>query len=66
MIRLDPSPSKTVVITCDECAFWSAIRFGMEAAHDCACDHERRVHPNRFQARNAAQRWRLRNGVTRR
>ena len=66
MIKLDPSPSKTVVIVCDQCPWWSAIRFGMEQAHECAVSHEKRHHPGTEQARVAARRWRSRAMLTRR
>lgn len=60
MIKLDPSPSKTVVIVCTVCAYWSAIRFGMSDAHDCAVGHEKQCHPDSMQAREAARKWRKR------
>lgn len=66
MIRLDPSPSKTVVIVCDECPHWSAIRFGMNEAHEAAIHHEKMYHPGILKARQRAWIWRKRNGVTRR
>lgn len=66
MIKLDASPSHTVVITCDECPFWSAIRFGKEAGHECAVSHEKQFHPGQMQARDAFKKWRKRHGVTRR
>lgn len=66
MIHLDRSPSKTVVITCDECAFWSAIRFGLEEAYECAEQHEALMHPGEQRARQTAREWRRRNLVTRR
>lgn len=57
-IKLDPSPSHTVVIVCDQCPWWAAIRFGMDAAHGCAIDHEKSQHPGEKQARKAAWNWR--------
>lgn len=66
MIRLDPSPSNTVVIVCDKCPHWSAIRFGMASAHECAVNHEKTFHHRSEQARDAARKWRQRNTATRR
>ncbi|MGG7509430.1 hypothetical protein [Plantibacter sp. YIM 135249] len=60
-IKLDPSPSQTVVILCTECDFWSAVRFGYEEAHRCAADHERQQHPGVTQARDAAAKYRSRH-----
>ncbi len=65
-IKLDPSPSHTVVIVCDECPHWSAIRFGLAAGHDCAAAHEKLHHPASKQARNARHKWRQRHTETRR
>lgn len=62
MIKLDPSPSKTVVIVCTSCPYWSAIRFGMGDAHECAVNHEKQHHPGTMQARDAAKKWRKRQG----
>lgn len=66
MIKLDPSPSHTVVIVCDECPHWSAIRFGLDAGHECAVNHEKTYHHESRQARNAARQWRLRQRTARR
>lgn len=66
MIKLDPSPSGTVVITCTVCTFWSAIRFGREQAHECAANHEATFHPGEQRARQTARGWRSRHAVTRR
>lgn len=57
MIHLDKSPSKTVVITCDECPHWAAIRFGMHEAHAAACHHETTLHPGEQTARQTARKW---------
>lgn len=65
-IKLDPSPSKTVVIVCDECPHWSAIRFGVEAAYECAVGHEKLHHPGSVHARDAFKKWRKRRRTTRR
>lgn len=58
MIKLDASPSRTVVIVCDECPHWSALRFGMDEAHTCAVNHEKDHHTDSKQAREAARKWR--------
>lgn len=65
-ISLDRSTSNTVVITCSGCPFWSAIRYGMTAAHECAVNHEKTYHPGIKQARKAAWAWHDRHPATRR
>lgn len=55
-IRLDRA-SRSVVITCDECPHWSALRIGDDAARECAANHERDYHPERDQ-HQAARRQR--------
>lgn len=52
-IRLDASPVSGIVVTCDECPFWFAFRFGKTAAWDAACDHEERAHPDDDRQRQA-------------
>lgn len=66
MIKLDASTSNTVVIVCDACPFWSAIRYGMEQAHECAEHHESVSHPGEQRARQTARKWRQSHGLTRR
>lgn len=51
-IRLDCT-RVTIVIVCDECDFWRAMRFTKLDAWECAAAHEKRVHPGAVQAQNA-------------
>ncbi len=62
-IKIDPSPSQTAVVQCDDCPHWSAIRFGMREAHNCAADHERTFHHESKNARHAARDWKRRHAV---
>ncbi|MFJ2370873.1 hypothetical protein [Microbacterium sp. NPDC087665] len=54
-IKIDPSPSETAVIQCDDCPHWSAVRFGCCEAHRCAVDHEKTFHADSETARWAAR-----------
>ena len=46
-----PSPihidrgGRSVVITCDECTYWSAVRTNITEARECAANHEKTMHP---------------------
>lgn len=65
MIRLDSDGYCTVVITCDECVYWSQIRVDMAAAHECASRHEAACHTSERRARDAARKWFERNATRR-
>lgn len=59
-IKLDDDRTISVVITCTDCPWWSALRLSRSEAHTCAVDHERVHHPGQDQAWEAARRWRRR------
>ncbi len=52
-LKLDRSCSG-IVVTCDQCDYWSAFQFEEERAWASAVDHAERVHPGDFQAHKAA------------
>lgn len=58
-IRLDCT-RVTVVILCDECEFWRAMRFTKLEAWEAAAAHEKRTHPGAVQAQNALSKFRSR------
>lgn len=51
-IRFDRSV-RTVVILCDECTHWRALRLSMTDARECAAEHERQFHPEHTQHQDA-------------
>ncbi|WP_449279631.1 hypothetical protein [Leucobacter sp. GX0328] len=62
MIDFDSNGRRSsVVITCTECPFWSAIRLDRDEAHECAVNHEKVYHPESRQARDAARKYRQRH-----
>ncbi|HXG71276.1 MAG TPA: hypothetical protein VNJ04_11790 [Gemmatimonadaceae bacterium] len=62
-IHLDASTSRTVVITCTDCPYWAAIRFGMTEAHSAATNHERLLHAESENARRAARMYAARHAA---
>lgn len=62
--KLDRSEHSGVLITCTLCPYWFAFAWTVDEAHDSACNHEGRVHPElrlavdrraRHHARHAAR-----------
>lgn len=51
-IRLDFT-QETVVIFCDKCPHWRALRFDRATAWAAAAVHEQAAHPGQLQARLA-------------
>lgn len=45
-IKLDRG-GRSVVITCEECPHWSAVRTNLDEARECAANHEQLMHPER-------------------
>lgn len=45
LTKIDQSASGILII-CGECPYWFAFALTMGKAHDSACGHEERVHPN--------------------
>jgi len=43
-IKLDRG-GRSVVITCDECPHWAAVRTNLVEARECAANHEHMMHP---------------------
>lgn len=50
--KLDIS-CNSVVILCTDCPWWRGFRLSIDAAHDCAVDHQSAVHPGDTQATKA-------------
>ena len=44
-ITLDRA-SRSVVVTCELCPHWAAVRLNLEEARECAANHERDHHPD--------------------
>lgn len=63
MIRLEKNPSG-VTVECGGCPHWTAFRFTMLDAHECAGAHEAQTHPGDYRARNAAAMYRARHAAT--
>ena len=59
-IRLDFT-KETVVIVCDKCPYWRALRFDRGTAWQAAADHEQIAHPGQLQARLAFGMYRKRS-----
>lgn len=56
-IRFDVS-DRSVVIVCDDCPWWQALRLTLREARECAADHERQQHPG-LDVHQAARRQRI-------
>lgn len=59
-VRLDVSKA-LIVVWCDCCAWFAVPVFDRRDGHTVACEHERREHPDVYQARDAAKSWRTAN-----
>lgn len=59
-IRLDFT-KETVVIVCDKCPHWRALRFDRETAWQAAAGHQSAAHPGDSQSRLAFGMYRRRN-----
>ena len=59
-VRLDPCEA-LVVVWCDACPWFREAVFTMGAGHVKAAAHEAEFHPDREQARKAADRYRARH-----
>lgn len=43
----------SVVIMCDLCPHWRALRLSLDSARECAANHERDLHPDLDQHQHA-------------